>query len=210
MKTSHFSEGDYIRTIDGLFFSVKGGIHSDETVISVLRYIPDEKGDRIYDEKPYRRVYDLEFTTKYLQNYNPLYINYIDWLGLTLQAVPIEHIVEVYKPVECLKRILANPESKLEKNVAKFVNALSSKSRVSSSSFGVSGSLLIELDNVDSDIDLNVYGEQNGSRVYEALKELRENEEWISPYNKDSIKQILLSRWGNTGRLVSRGFCIRA
>jgi predicted nucleotidyltransferase len=199
MHSSRFSEGDYIRTVEGLFFAVKGGRHSNDLVLGVLRYIPDKRGERVYLGKSYHRVYDLELSTKYLKKYHPLYINYIDWLGLMLQSVPISQIAEVYKPTEHLKRILTNPGSKLEIKVARFVKALSNSSGVSLSSFGISGSLLIGLERDNSDIDLNVYGEKEGRRVYEALKELRDSEDWISAYDKDSIEQILVSRWGDTG-----------
>lgn len=199
MLSSHFSEGDYIRTVDGLFFAVKGGRHSNELVIGVLRYVPDGKGERNYSGKPYRRVYDLESTTKYLKNYNISYINYIEWLGLMLQSVPISSIAEIYKPIERLEKIMTHPESSLEKKVANFVKALSSTSGVSLSSFGISGSLLIGLEMEDSDIDLNVYGELEGRRVYDALKKIRDEETWVFAYNEDSIEQILFSRWGDTG-----------
>jgi predicted nucleotidyltransferase len=199
MHSSRFSEGDYIRTVEGLFFAVKGGRHSNDLVLCVLRYIPDKKGERVYRGKPYQRINDLESTTKYLKKYHPSYINYIDWLGLMLQSVPISQIAEVYKPTEHLQGILTNPESKLETKVTHFVKALSNSSGVSSSSFGISGSLLIGLETENSDIDLNVYGEKEGRRVYEALKKLRDAEDWVSAYDKNSIKQILFSRWGDTG-----------
>jgi predicted nucleotidyltransferase len=199
MVRSHFSEGDYIRTIDDLFFSVKGGLHSDELIVCVLRYVPDEKGERTFDGKHYRRVYDLDSTTEYLKNNKSTYVNYIDWLGLSLQSVPVSHIAEVYKPTQRLQHIISKPDSILEEKVYNFVNILSDTSGVALSSFGISGSLLIGLDDDNSDIDLNVYGIKNGQRVYDALKKIRREENWVSAYRKDSIEPILFSRWGDTG-----------
>jgi predicted nucleotidyltransferase len=199
MGLSGFSEGDYIKTIDDLYFAVKGGRHRDNIIIAVLRYIPDYNGERFHDGKHYTRVYDLESTTKFLKNNYPNYINYIDWLGLELQSVPINYVAEVYKPDKKLQKIMKKPLSSFEESLTNFIKRLSETSCVPSTSFGISGSFLIGLEKEGSDIDLNVYGESEGKKVYDALKILRESEDWISPYDKDSVESVLMSRWGNIG-----------
>lgn len=196
MDLSRFTEGDYIRTVDGLFFAVKGGRHSDELAVATLRYIPDLKGERVLHGVRYRRVYDIDSTTKYLETNFPSYINHIEWLGFRLQSVPPSRILEVYKPTKRLQAILDNPKTRLETRIAKFVKALSAASSVSTSFFGVSGSVLIGLDNEDSDIDLNVYGALEGEKVYEALRRLRSEQEWIRPYDLVTIEPVYSSRWG--------------
>ncbi|TRO55058.1 hypothetical protein E2P71_03295 [Candidatus Bathyarchaeota archaeon] len=199
MDLSSFTEGDYIRTVDGLFFAVKGGRHSDRLVIAILRYVPDPSGDRKWNDVKYRRVYDNESTTRFLEEHFPFYLNHIGWLGLRLQSVPKNRIAEVYKPVEHLQRILAHPKTLLEKNIAEFVSILSEESKVSPAFFGVSGSVLIGLERDESDIDLNIYGEDEGRRVYDALKRIRSTSEAVSPYDAESIEPVLVSRWGDTG-----------
>jgi len=197
MDLSRFTEGDYIRTVDGLFFAAKGGRHSDELAVATLRYIPDLKGERVLNGVRYRRVYDVDSTTRYLAANFPSYINYIEWLGFRLQSVPHSRILEVYKPVKRLQAILDDPKARLEARISEFVKALSAASGVSTSFFGVSGSVLIGLDNEDSDIDLNVYGEGEGGKVYEALRRLRSEQEWIRPYNLVTIEPVYSSRWGD-------------
>jgi len=199
MDLSRFSEGDYIKTFDGLFFAVKGSVHSDDLVLAILRYIPDKDGERILEGRHYIRVYDNDATTRYLRENFCDYINEVEWLGLELQSVPTANIAEIYKPADKLQEILANPCSRLERQIARFVEALSNASGIDSSSFGVSGSILIGLQTPDSDIDLNVYGESEGFRVYDALRTLREKEEWVSAYDDRSIEPVLVSRWGDTG-----------
>ena len=200
-KLSAFTEGDYLRTLEGLFFAVKGGVHPVDKVIAYLRYVPDPLGERSLGETTYRRVIDIDETTRYLQCYYPAYLNYIGRLNMTMQSVPVDCIAEIYRPRERLKVIMNRPTKPLEEAVTKFVEAIIGEGGVQKSSFGVSGSLLIGLDNETSDIDLNVYGQDEGRRVYDALKELRRAEEWISAYNDDTVKGVLLSRWGELGPL---------
>ena len=67
MNSKGLIEGDYIETIDGLFFTVKGIQKQKELVIAYLRYIPDPNGDRERDGNRYRRVYGLDKTQKILK-----------------------------------------------------------------------------------------------------------------------------------------------
>jgi predicted nucleotidyltransferase len=59
----------------------------------------------------------------------------------------------------------------------------------------VSGSFLIGLETDNSDVDLIVYGKNEGKKVYDSLSKLREEIDWISPYNEKTIEDILNSRW---------------
>jgi predicted nucleotidyltransferase len=198
---SGFTEGDYLRTAEGLFFAVKGGVHPDDMVVAYLRYIPDPSGDRLHGGVRYRRVSDIEETTRYLEVNHPRYLNHVDRLNAILQTVPHSQISAVYKPRERLREILEGPATRLEKTLARFVETLSSMSGVSTGSFGVSGSLLIGLVNEGSDVDINVYGSDEGRSVYEALGKLRRSVGWVSPYDDETVKGVLFSRWGDLGLL---------
>lgn len=199
MNSRGLIEGDYIETIDGLFFTVKGIQQRRNLVIAYLRYLPDPKGDRERDGNHYRRIYGLDETQKILETKYPRYINEITEYNLKLQSVPIKYIKRVFKPTDTLRRVLNKQRSKLEKIIARFVNVLSIRSSVSTSSFGISGSLLINLDTPISDIDLIVYGRHEGRRVYEVLARLREDLDWVQSYNAESVKEVLTSRWKNSG-----------
>lgn len=199
MGLSGFSEGDYIKTVEGLFFAVKGGRHRDDLILAVLRYVPDPDGDRILDGQRYSRVYDLEDTLRFLREKYPIYVNFIDWLGLEFQSVPLYRVAEYYEPEARLQKIMDGPTSLLEQKLFNFVRTISESSGVPLSFFGVSGSMLIGLETENSDIDLNVYGESEGRKVYNALKALRNSEDSISPYDNGSIESVLKSRWGDTG-----------
>jgi predicted nucleotidyltransferase len=113
--------------------------------------------------------------------------------------VPIKQIKTIYKPVEKLKYLLRFHKTPLEKLIIKFVKLLSYKSEIHISNFGVSGSSLIGLETVYSDVDLVVYGKNEGKKVYDTLSILRKEIDWISPYNEKTIEEILNSRWGASG-----------
>jgi len=112
--------------------------------------------------------------------------------------VPMESIVEVHKPVDGLRKIRTRSESELEKIVERFTSAISSESGVKIDMMGVTGSVLIGLSTPSSDVDIIVYGEEAGRRVYNALKKLRERVDWISPYDEITVKKVVDARWGDT------------
>ncbi len=193
-----FIEGDYIQTSDGMFFAVKGSSHPEGLVVGILRYLPDPHGDRALDGVKYKRVYDIGSTTDYLRKKHPEYINYLHRLGTKLQSIPVSKIAQYYEPRERLHGILANPESKVERVLADFVNVLSEASGVSIDRFGVSGSLLIGLQTESSDIDINVYGQDEARGVYNALVEIRETLDWVKPLEGELFDTVLRSRWDDT------------
>lgn len=191
-------EGDYIETIEGLIFTVKGLFHPEGQVIAYLRYVPDVVGDRFHKGVRYRRVYDISKTTDFLERRYPQYVNRIEALSQTLQIVPRERIVEVHKPVDGLRTIRTRSENELEKIVERFTSAISSESGVKIDLMGVTGSVLIGLATSSSDVDIIAYGEEAGRRVYNALKKLRERVDWISPYDEKTVKKVVDARWGDT------------
>ena len=194
-----FNEGDYIQSNDGLFFAVKGSTHPENLVVGILRYIPDPNGDRVLGGMKYKRVYDIGSTSEYLSKNYPEYINHIPRLRIELQSVPVSKIARYYEPRERLNEIMTSPESEVEKVLTDFMNALSASSGVSTDSYGVSGSLLIGLQTGGSDIDINVYGQSNGRRIYDALAEIREKQDWVKPLEGELFGSVIRSRWGDTG-----------
>lgn len=192
-------EGDYIETVDGLFFSVKGLHHPEDLVIAYLRYVPDPNGERERDSRRYQRVYDLEETDEFIRKHYPHYLNPIEKKGLTLQSVPVERISRVYSPGERLLNMMDFPASELEASTAKFASILSSESGVQLDEFGVSGSVLIGLGRPTSDVDIIVYGLDAGRKVYDTLRRLRERHGWIRQYDSERVRAVVSSRWGDTG-----------
>jgi predicted nucleotidyltransferase len=196
--SSVYVEGDYIETVEGLLFAVKGVHHPTDRVIAYLRYVPDPSGERERGEKRYKRVYDIDETTHFLRENYSHYLSEVDFLDKFLQTVPVKKISRLYEPRAAMQSIFKAPKTRLEQVMKSFISAIIAGSNVSLTSFGISGSMLIGLVAEGSDIDLIVYGERNGLRTYNALKILREKKE-IKPYDAESVKKVAKSRWGDTG-----------
>ena len=192
-------EGDYIETEKRLLFTVKGLHHPDGRIIAYLRYIPDVEGARRRGQTRYRRVYDLDETTEYLERKHPDYLCRIESKGISLQSVPVERIRKVYYPELKLQQILSSPRSELEAEISRFVSAVSSESGIDSRYMGVSGSVLIDLATSSSDLDIIVYGKEQGLRAYKGISSLRNRDSYIRPYCAESVSEVVKSRWGDTG-----------
>ncbi len=199
-----YNEGDYILMHEGLYFAVKGSRHPEGFVVGILRYIPDPDGDRVSGGVKYKRVYDIDSTTDYLRENHPEYVNYIPRIGLAIQSVPVSKIAKYFETRDRLKEIILNPESDVENVLSEFVNALSEESGAPTACFGVSGSLLIGLQTENSDIDINVYGQDESRRVYDSLIKLRKNLDWVKPLDGELFDSVLESRWGDTGLSLDR------
>ena len=192
-------EGDYVETVEGLLFSVKGLHHPEGLVIAYLRYVPDPNGSRKRGSRRYWRVYDLDETDDFLREKFPQYLNPIENIGLTLQSLPVGRISHVYYPKERLQVLLEKPETELEATTAKFASALTSEGGIPLDALGVSGSVLIGLAGPTSDVDLVVYGMDAGHKVYDALRRLRAGREWIRPYDPETVRGVVRNRWGDAG-----------
>jgi predicted nucleotidyltransferase len=203
-------EGDYLETVEGLFFAVKGFLHPDGGVVAYLRYVPDPEGERLRRGKRYRRVYDIKDTTEFLNAKYPHYIGNVSYLNQRLQVVPVEKIKHIYKPNAALKSILEKPRTSLEKAAREFTLALIAESKVPMKHLGISGSLMTGFANEESDIDLVVYGERQGRRVYEALSAFRNDNGGFRAYHGDEIRKVAMSRWGDTGLDPRKFFDIEA
>lgn len=195
-KTS-IIEGFYIETVDNLFFTVKGIHHPDDEIISYLRYIPNTDGLRKKDGIRYTRLYDINNTTQLLRKKYPQYLRFIESKAMELQAVPVDRIKKIYNPRDKLNEILKKPETPRDLLISKFVEILTSEGNVNEYNLGISGSILIGLDNESSDVDLIVYGMKSGYKIYESLKKARCNLGWISGYNQINALRITEARWGN-------------
>jgi uncharacterized protein len=164
-------ESYYLETPERLLFAVKGFEHPDDRIIAVLRYAPyPEKGDRKKNGEFYRRLYHFPEQEQFLQAAYPQYLHYDPIFQLTLQSVPKFLIRKIYDPRLRLRELMQAPiRNAVEEDAVSFASLLQRETEIPWSGLGITGSLLIGLHTVYSDLDLAIFGAQNCKKVYRAL-----------------------------------------
>jgi predicted nucleotidyltransferase len=166
-------ESHYLETHEGLFFAVKGLVHPPDRFFAILRYAPDESGDRWKAGQRYRRLYHFAEQEQFLRARYPHYLAFDPVCQAVLQSVPHACIRRVYDPRRRLQE-LAQQEHRdgVEEDALAFARLLQEEAAVPWTALGVSGSLLLGLHTPQSDLDISVYGSQNCYAVWRALKRL--------------------------------------
>lgn len=193
-------EGDFIETVEGLIFDVKGLVHPPNRVVAYLRYVKDSRGNRVRGSSAYRKVYSLSEREKLLKLRYPRYIFYDPVFGENLQGVPVNLISVHYQPAGKVSELLNRSDlDSVEAQALEFVQGVHDESGVSFKKLGISGSLLVGLHAAKSDIDLIVYGRRNSIAVYDALARLMRNEKsHFSQYDLDDLKRLYEFRLKDT------------
>lgn len=176
MALRGFRDRDYLRTEEGFFFCVVGSMHPRDRVISYLKYVPEESGkwgrgkERFKRALPNYTIPDLMKTFKFLEKH-PNYLYDSPVMNIKMSAVPLNKIESHLKPEEkirsLMKRVNLDP---LQHKVVDLVSLLSEQSGVPTEYFGVTGSVLLDIHQDFSDIDLIVYGVENSVLVKKAFK----------------------------------------
>lgn len=163
-------EGFAVETSEGLIFTVKGIVHPPDAIVAYLRYVPDSAGDRECGSRRYRRVYRFQEQEGLLSAHWPVYLREDSVFGITLQAVPKGDIRRIFDPCQRLKDLLERgPAGRLEEAVLGLTELVREAAGVPPEALGLSGSALLNLHHVGSDIDLVVYGDEESRAVYRAL-----------------------------------------
>jgi 2-amino-4-hydroxy-6-hydroxymethyldihydropteridine diphosphokinase len=196
-------ESFYLETKDHLFFAVKGLEHPPDRWIAVLRYAPDPMhGNRAKDGQSYRRFYDFAGQEDFLRSAHPEYLVFDPCFQTTLQSVPRIEVRHIYDPCQRLQQLAEqSAASDLQKDAVSFARLLQEKSGAPLSCFGISGSLLIGLQNEFSDLDISIFGEQNCYRVYQALGELLDDasREELSRLDNQGMTDLFKERSAEAG-----------
>ncbi len=185
---------DFIHTTDDLFFATTTYLHPDDRIISFLRYIPDQDGDRSLNNKKYSKV-DSNQAYEYLRNNFPEYLFDCEITNVEMMGVPSEKVEKILEPIDRLRGIIeADKRDKLLDKVVKLAEIFHEHTGISYSKMGISGSILPGLYNPDvSDIDFVIYGLKNHREVMKAFENIKkengilkgiEGEYWNKLYKK--------------------------
>ena len=179
-----FRDRDFIQTNEGFFFCVVGPLHPPERVISYIKYIPSESGTWGRAGKKFSRIlqkytiHNLLDTFNYIEQNYPHYLFHSPADNITITAVPHENINEHFKPEEKLAQLRqASQLDILQNKLISFTKFLEETSSVPAGSFGVTGSLLLDIHQPTfSDLDIIVYGVTDSWILKRALTENRNSE----------------------------------
>jgi predicted nucleotidyltransferase len=134
---------DFFETKDGWIFAVADYSHP-LGIRSLLRYVPDEAGERVAHGKSYRKM-DFDPAFEFLRRERPGYVH-------DLHVVPEKDVKRLFRPSEGLERV-AEQDPRVKK-IAKIL----AKGGVPLQEMGITGSMLVGLQSPGSDIDFVVYG----------------------------------------------------
>jgi predicted nucleotidyltransferase len=174
-----YRDRDFLQTSEELLFCVVGLVHPHKRVISYLKYVPSESGVWGRGEKRFSRIFQKYTIPNLLKTFNFLERNYPHYLyhspvdNITLTAVPRQNIEVHFLPEQKLAQLrLALELDSLQDKLIRFSKFLEEISGVPSRSFGVTGSLLLDIHQPKfSDLDVTVYGVKNSWALRNALTE---------------------------------------
>lgn len=134
---------DFFQTRQGWIFAVSDYCHP-HGIRSLLRYVPDLKGEREAGGRRYRKL-DFDDAYRFLRTKQP------DWVA-DLHQVPAEEIELTFSPSHALLA-LAQTDPRVKRIVQTLAGA-----GVPMQQMGITGSMLVGLQAPGSDIDFVVYG----------------------------------------------------
>jgi predicted nucleotidyltransferase len=222
LRQRGFRDRDFLSTEEGFLFCVVGSYHPDDRVISYLKYLPDPSGLWKKGRSRFKRVMQVYTISNLLETFNllkkayPQYLFFSQFYNITMTAVPRNHVAEHFKPEKKLNELFRKSHlDPLQKKVIRLVSLLSEQSNVETRSFGVTGSVLLDIHNPNlSDMDITVYGTENSYALKKAMSEAfltkdlgvsrfgkERLDEWYSskihnhPFTLSEARQVYERKW---------------
>ncbi|NHI83243.1 MAG: hypothetical protein EAX81_02925 [Candidatus Thorarchaeota archaeon] len=199
-------EGFFIVTNEGLIFEVKGNVQPKDRIIAYLRYIPDEKGNRISNNgMKYRKVYEFAEREEFLRQYYPQYLWNSEIHGRVIQAVPVDSIAFVLNPVDSMRQMrnMKHQMSQSQNAARELAEILVETADIDWSSIGITGSHLVGLETSASDIDLVVYGSFSARKLYSRLH-TGHTIPSIMKYRGEQLEKHLRFRWARLPKWMTK------
>ncbi len=196
-----FRDRDYVQTPEGFFFCVIGSVHPPDRVISYLKYIPSKRGRWGKGLSRFQRIMrrytmlDLIGTISFLKKY-PEYLYDSPIMGVSISAVPSSKIKNHLKPEEKIIDLSRSGDlDALQGKALDLALKISDESGIPLKYFGVTGSILLDIHQEFSDIDLTIYGVKNSECVRETIKQIYSvGSHGISKFSGEEAKRWCLSK----------------
>jgi predicted nucleotidyltransferase len=198
-------EGDFIESVEGLIFDVKGLVHPEGRVVAYIRYYPNPKGDRVRNGVRYSKVYSLTERDALLKTTYPRYRFYDSIFGGYIEEVPINMIARHYNPADKLRDLRKRQLiDEAEKFALELANLLKIHSGIKWRQIGISGSILLDLHDKYSDLDIIVYGSDACTSIYKTIADLfQAKNSPVKPYDLTGLRKLHKFRSKDTRILLS-------
>lgn len=172
-----FRDRDFLSTVEGFLFCVVGPYHPTDRVISYVKYLPDPKGKWRRGKDGFKRILPVYTIPSLLKTFSLLKKDYPQYLffspvyKITMTAVLKSSITAHFKPERKLSELFKQSSlDSLQQKTVRLVSSLSEASGVPEDSFGVTGSILLDIHSPSfSDMDITVYGLENSRMVKDAF-----------------------------------------
>jgi len=193
-------EGDLIENKEGIIFDVKGLIHPPNKIIAFPRFIPSTTGNRKREKIKYVKIYNLQKRFDYLKKNAPNLIVYDPIFDETLCEVPIKNIKRHYNPISKLDKLrISKKNLYLEKKAVNLLTILKKRAKIPWKSIGISGSILVGLNKLKSDLDPVIFGTKNCQKAYKTLETMLEMDDTdLKAYSHEEFKNLFNFRKKDT------------
>jgi predicted nucleotidyltransferase len=169
---------DFLITNDDWIFAVADYFHP-HGIRSVLRYVPDENGERELNGKRYKK-YDFDVAFDFMRENRP------EWVE-DVHVVPEDQVKKLLQPNDVIEGLIRS-----DYRVATIVKVLD-EAGIPRSKMGVTGSLLSGLQNEGSDIDFVVCG-NDWFTARDAIKAAKSGEGIIEDIDELMWRKIYTKR----------------
>lgn len=195
MNINMIIEGFFFKLRHGDIFYSKGVAHPPHSIVSLPKYIINKDGSKISrNGTRYSKLSTLSDQYKYaLANYSN-YIKFDEFYCRDVVLSPITDVVQIYNPIEKAKELMEVNwyEDNVLKDAQNMILDIITSTKVKD--IGISGSILVDLYDKNSDIDIVVYGAKNGIKVYNYLREIIGKDSRYKRYRRDNINTLHMRR----------------
>lgn len=177
-----FRDRDVFQDKASRIFMTIGHIQPPNRVICFLKYVPDPFGLWYSDGVRFRRVFNggVSSVVAGMADLPRSYLLMDEHFGTVLPEVPHSNVMRQFSPEERLNEILQEgPKDTLEEVVVLVAEAVHDYLRIDPKHLGVTGSIVWRGHNPSfSDVNINVYGFNNGWCVHDMFESLTNHPEF--------------------------------